>query len=132
MMVDKKEFLQDMKDEPKPCFLLIPKPKTQGSIENYKKKAKTKKAIPSEVKAFLDKYEGLILEGMPKSLPPIKDISHCIDFILGATLPNKGSYKMTPQQNEEIARQVKDLLDSSLIVKSLSPCVVPTIGFQCQ
>ena len=30
MMVDKEEFLQDMKDETKHCFVLIPKPKTQG------------------------------------------------------------------------------------------------------
>ena len=79
------------------------------------------------MKELLDKYEGLISEGMPKSLPPIRDISHCIDFIPEATLPNKSAYKMTPQQNEEIARQVKELLDSSLIVKSLSPCVVPAI-----
>ena len=71
MMVDKKEFLRDMKDEPKPCFLLIDKPQTRGSIENDKKKEKTKKAIPSEMKELLDKYEGLISEGMPKSLPPI-------------------------------------------------------------
>ena len=71
MMVEKKEFLQDMKDEPKPFFLLISKPQTQGSIENDKKKAEIKKEIPSEVKELLDKYEGLNLESMPKSLPPI-------------------------------------------------------------
>ena len=26
MMVDQNEFLRDMKDEPKPCFLLMPNP----------------------------------------------------------------------------------------------------------
>ena len=79
------------------------------------------------MKALFDKYEDLILKSMKKYLPPIRDISHCIDFILGATLPNKAAYKMTPQQNEEIARQVKELLDSSLIAKSLSPCIVSAI-----
>ena len=29
MMVDKKEFLWDIKDEPKPCFLLMPNPQPQ-------------------------------------------------------------------------------------------------------
>ena len=104
MMVDKKEFLQDMKDEPKPCFLLMPNPQPQEPIGNDRKEAETKKAIPNEVKELLDKYEGLNLEGMPKPLPLIQDIIHCINFIRGATLPNKATYKMTPQQNEEIAR----------------------------
>ena len=64
---------------------------------------------------------------MSKYLPPIRDISHCIDFIPRATLPNKAAYKMTPQQNEEIARQVEELLDSGLIAKSLSSYVVPVV-----
>ena len=34
---------------------------------------------------------------------------------------------MKPQQNEEITRQVKELLISGLIVKSLSPCVILAI-----
>jgi hypothetical protein len=31
-------------------------------------------------------------------------VSHCIDLIPGATLPNKAAYKLTPEQNEEIAQ----------------------------
>ena len=34
---------------------------------------------------------------------------------------------MTPQQNEEISRQVKELLNFGLIAKSLSPCTISTI-----
>ena len=97
MMADKREFLQDMKDEPKHFFLLMPNPQPQEPIGNDRDEAETKKEIPNEVKELLDKYEGLILEGMPKALPPTQDISHCIDFIPGATLPNKAAYKMTPQ-----------------------------------
>ena len=108
-------------------FFFMPNLKPEEPIGNDRKEAETKKAIPNEVKEVLDKYEGLISEGMPKSLPPIRDISHCIDFIPRATLPNKASYKMTPQQNEEIARQVKELLDSGLTSKSLSPCAIPAI-----
>ena len=102
MMVDKKEFLQDMKDEPKPCFLLLPNPQPQEPIANERKEAETKKAIPNEVKEILDKYEDLISEGMPKSLPPVQDIIYCIVFIAGSTLPNKATYKMKPQQNERL------------------------------
>ena len=71
MILDKKKFLRDMKDEPKPCFLLLPNPQPQEPIGNDRKEAKKKKTIPNEVKELLDKYEGLILEGIPKSLPPI-------------------------------------------------------------
>ena len=64
---------------------------------------------------------------MPESLPPIRDISQQIDLIPGAVLPNKVAYKMTPQQNEEIARKIQELLDKGLIRKSLSPCAVPSV-----
>ena len=40
-------------------------------------------------------------------------------------IPNKETYKMTPSQNVEIAKQIQGLLEKGLIRKSLSPCVVP-------
>lgn len=60
---------------------------------------------------------------MPRSLPPVRDIN-CIDLIPGSTLPNKVSYKLTLDHNVEMARQIEDLLESGLIGKILSPCVV--------
>ena len=50
-----------------------------------------------------------------------------MDFIPGMSLPNKAAYKMTPQENEEIQKQVQGLLDKGLIRESLSPCAVPAI-----
>lgn len=60
-------------------------------------------------------------------MPPLRDVSHHIDLIPSANFPNKSTYKMTPKQNEEIKRQVQELLDKGLIRESLSPCVVPTV-----
>lgn len=34
---------------------------------------------------------------------------------------------MNPKDNEEIRKQVQELLDKGLIRESLSPCVVPTV-----
>ena len=34
---------------------------------------------------------------------------------------------MSPHQNEEISKQIQELLEQGLIRKSISPCVVPTI-----
>lgn len=43
------------------------------------------------------------------------------------SFPNKAAYKMTPQENEEIRKQVQKLLDKGLIRESLSPSVVPIV-----
>ena len=47
--------------------------------------------------------------------------------MLGATLPNKPSYKLRLQQNGEISRQVVDLINKGLVRKSLNPCACPSI-----
>ena len=54
-------------------------------------------------------------------------ISHQIDFVLGASFPNKEEYKLTHDQNLEVARQVQELLDQGLIKKRISPCGVPVV-----
>ena len=87
---------------------------------------KTQKVV-EEVKPILDKYNEIIVDGMPRILPPMWEISHCIDCIPSSTLPNKATYKPTPQHNEEIARKIEELLEVDLIGKSLNPCVVPTV-----
>ena len=38
-----------------------------------------------------------------------------MDFIPRLSLPNKAAYKMTPQENEEIRKQVQELLDKGLV-----------------
>jgi len=43
------------------------------------------------------------------------------------SLPKKLAYRMTPRENEEIKKQVQELLDKGLIRESLSPCVVPAV-----
>jgi hypothetical protein len=48
-------------------------------------------------------------------------------LIPGASLLNKEAYRLTPQENEEVKRQVQDLLDKGLVREILSPCAVPTV-----
>jgi hypothetical protein len=67
------------------------------------------------------------VDELPNSLPPIRSSSHHIDLIPGASLPNKAAYRLTPQENEKVKRQVWDLLDKGLVREILSPCVVPTV-----
>ena len=80
-----------------------------------------------EIQEMLDNYCDIVVDDLPDELPPVRNISHQIDFIPGSNLPNKASYIMTPKENEEIRRQVQELVDKGLIRESLSPCAVPAV-----
>ena len=42
-------------------------------------------------------------------------------------MPNKAAHRMTPVENEELNKQVQELLRKGLIRESLSPCAVPAV-----
>lgn len=44
-----------------------------------------------------------------------------------ATLPNKPVYKLTPQKNAKVSRQVVDFLNKVLVRKMFSPCACPLL-----
>ena len=50
-----------------------------------------------------------------------------LDLILGATLPNNATYKLTPEQNAELARQIEELLAKGFLRESVSPFVVTIV-----
>ena len=83
--------------------------------------------LPIEIQEMLEKYCDIIVDDFPNELPPIRRISHHIDLIPGASLPNKAAYRMTLAENEEVKKQVQELLDKGLIRESLSPFTVPTV-----
>ena len=76
---------------------------------------------------MLGEFADIVVDELPCSLPPIRSISHHIYLIPGASLPNKEAYRLMLQENEEVKRQVQDLMDKGLIRESLSPCIVPTV-----
>ena len=72
-------------------------------------------------------YHDIVVDDFPNDLPPKRSISHHIDMILGASLPNKAAYQMTPKENEEVRNQVQELLGKGLIREILRLCVVPIV-----
>jgi hypothetical protein len=75
----------------------------------------------------LDYFVDIVVDDLPRSLAHIRCISHHINLILGVIFPNKASYRLTPQENEEAKNQVQEILDKGLVIESLSPCIVPTM-----
>jgi hypothetical protein len=115
-----KELLDEVKKEEDMQFVVVRKPRvilTSTKIDD----------LPEEIQELLENFADIVVDDLPCSLPPIRSISHHIDLIPGASLPNKAAYRLTPQENEEVKKQVQDLMDKGLVRESLSPCVVPTV-----
>jgi hypothetical protein len=115
-----KEILEEVKKDEEMQFFVVRKSRvvlTSTKIDD----------LPEEIQELLEEFADIVVDELPCSLPPIRSISHHINLIPGASLPNKEAYRLTSQENEEVKRQVQDLMDKGLVRESLSPCVVPTV-----
>ena len=83
--------------------------------------------MPPEAQPILEKFSQVFPEELPDQLPPLRDIQHAIDLVLGATLPNLSHYRLNPFEHSELKRQVDELLQKGFIRESLSPCAVPAL-----
>jgi hypothetical protein len=83
--------------------------------------------LPAPVTNLLQEFSDVFSAEIPPGLPPIRGIEHQINFIPGASLPNRAAYRANPEETKEIQRQVQDLLDHEYIRESLNPCSVPVI-----
>ena len=52
----------------------------------------------------MEEFVDIIVDELPRSLPLIRSVSHHIDLIPEAILPNKAVYRLTLQENEEVKR----------------------------
>jgi hypothetical protein len=120
LLMSGKELLDEVKKEEDMQFVVVRKPRvilTSTLIDD----------LPEEIQEMLEKISDIVVDDLPCSFTPIRSISHHIDLILGEIFPNKEAYRLTPQENEEVKKQVQDLMDKGLVRESLSPCIVPTM-----
>jgi hypothetical protein len=120
LLMSGKELITDMEKKEDPQFFVVRKPRivlTSTRVDD----------LPDETQELLGEFADIIVDELPRSFPPMRSVIHHIDLIPGASLPNKAAYRLTPQENEEVKRQVQELLDKGLVRESLSPCVVPTV-----
>ena len=84
-------------------------------------------ALPISIVSLLQEYEDVFPEETPHGLPPIRGIEHQIDFIPGASIPNRPAYRSNPEETKELQRQVGELLEKGYVRESMSPCAVPVL-----
>ena len=66
-------------------------------------------------------------EEIPKGLPHIQGIEHQIDFVPGASIPNRPAYRSNPKDTKELQKQVGELMEKGYVRESTSPCAVSVI-----
>jgi hypothetical protein len=120
LLMSGKELLKEVKKKEDTQFFVVRKPRivlTSTRVDD----------LPDEVQELLEEFADIIVDKLPRLLPPMRSVSHHIDLIPGASLPNKSTYRLMPQENEEVKKKVQELMGKGLVRESLSPCVVPTI-----
>nr|GEV52978.1 reverse transcriptase domain-containing protein [Tanacetum cinerariifolium] len=84
-------------------------------------------AAPLSMVPLLNEFKDLFPKEILAGLPMIREIQDCMDFLPGASIPNKPAYRMNPKEFAELHWQVTELLEKGLIRDSMSPCTVPAL-----
>ena len=100
-----------------PTFMAIPVVETEGTIE----------LVPVEIQRVLEEYREVILESLPKTLPPCQGIDHEIELIPGSKPPAKNAYRMTSPELAELRKQLDELLTAGFIRPTKAPCRAPLL-----
>ncbi|XP_074302923.1 uncharacterized protein LOC141637258 [Silene latifolia] len=80
LLINEAEMLQELKED-KDVYVLVAK-RVVGEQD---------KGLPRKVQRLLETYGDVFPSELPSGLPPLRGIEHQIDFIPGATLPNKSN-----------------------------------------
>jgi hypothetical protein len=89
LLMSGKELLTEMEKKEDPQFFMIRKPRivlTSTRVDD----------LPDEIQELLEEFADIIVDELPHLLPPMRSVSHHIDLIPWASLPNKAAYRLTP------------------------------------
>ncbi|KAF2302752.1 hypothetical protein GH714_004589 [Hevea brasiliensis] len=77
-------------------------PMQQGRGDDDDDKEPRVEEVPPMVAKLLEEFGNVFPEEMLEGLPPFHAIEHRIDFIPGATLPNRPAYRSNPEEANEL------------------------------
>ncbi|XP_068653867.1 uncharacterized protein [Aristolochia californica] len=80
----------------------------------------------SAVKRAME-FKELFPEEVPHGLPPLRGIEHQIDFVPGASNPNRTTYRSNLEETKELQRQIEELMEKRHMRENMSPCAVQVI-----
>ncbi|MCO5573414.1 hypothetical protein L7F22_027185 [Adiantum nelumboides] len=81
-----------------------------------------------ELSKFLNQFQDVFIDDIPGELPPKRgDGDHAIELIPGSSPPNKPFYRVSQAQQEEIMRQVNELVEKGMVRPSSSPFCSPVL-----
>ena len=87
--------------------------------------------LPPPIEKLLSEFEDIFSNEGPIGLPPIRGIEHQIDFILGASLPNRPAYRKKPLGNQGDRITSSRLVGEGLGSKEPKPlCCTCLVGAQ--
>ena len=100
---------------------------TQAAIIYVNPKAKDL-GIPQRYGELFNRFNDLFLQhDLPSALPPERPEDHVIDLVDGAELVSKFPYRLNKVHEEELERQLGELLDRGFIRPSISPFAAPIL-----
>ncbi|MCO5612442.1 hypothetical protein L7F22_066709 [Adiantum nelumboides] len=86
--------------------------------------------VDLELSNFLNQFQDVCIDDILGELPPKRgDDDHTIELILGSSPPNKPPYRVSQAQQEEIMRQVNELVEKGMrmCIISRAPLSLPHI-----
>ncbi|MCO5562542.1 hypothetical protein L7F22_016170 [Adiantum nelumboides] len=87
--------------------------------------------VDIELSNFLNQFQDVFIDDIPGELPPKRgDDDHMIELIPGSSPPNKPPYRVSQAQQEEIMRQVNELVEKGMVRPSSSPFCSPVLLVQ--
>ncbi|MCO5609051.1 hypothetical protein L7F22_063272 [Adiantum nelumboides] len=87
--------------------------------------------VDLELSNFLNQFQDVLIDDILGELPPKRgDDDHMIELILGSSPPNKPPYRVSQAQQEEIMRQVNELVEKGMVRPSSSPFCSPILLLQ--
>jgi hypothetical protein len=99
LLMSGKELLSEVNKEQEMQFVVVKNPRvilTSTSMDD----------LPEEIQEMLENFADTVVDELPRSFPPIRSINHHIDLIPRVSIENKATYRLTPQENEEVKKQV--------------------------